>query len=83
MIQIIVAGAVCVIIGGLFWMVFTIAPSAMISVMGMDSFRDDAQTTVNFMNAAIIAIPILVGLACLAFGVNAAIQERELGQVTL
>lgn len=78
-IQVLVVGAICIMIGGLFWMVFTIAPSAIIDIQGVDSYSDDAQVTVQFMNAAIIAIPILTGIVVLAWGITRAIEERETG----
>lgn len=81
--HIFVAGAVTIIIGGLFWMIFTMGPSAIIDVEGRDSYAEDAQTTIDFMEASITATPIVIGIVIIAWGVTRSIEERETGTATL
>ncbi len=52
-------------------------------MQGQENYAADAQTTVSFMNASITAIPIVVGIVVLAWGIVRAIEERETGVATL
>lgn len=83
-IQVVVVGAVCLIIVGIFWIVFTMPASAIIDEFGgVSGFASDAQVTVTFIQWAIGGIPIISGILLLAWGFLRTIDERETGVETL
>lgn len=77
MVQVIMVFFLTLVIGGLFWIVFTYPYSATIA-SGM-TFRSDATNTILFFNLMIGGIPIIVGLVGLAWSFTRTIEERETG----
>lgn len=76
--HVLVVGGVCLIIAGLFWMIFTYPVSILTDTIGL-TFRDDAALTVSGIKVFVGAMPILVGIWLLAWGFTRTTQERETG----
>lgn len=83
-VQVVVVGGLCLIIVGLFWIVFTMPTSTIINDLGgTSSFNTDAQPTVTFITVFIGAMPIIAGIITMAWGFTRTIEERETGIATL
>lgn len=79
---VLVVGGVCLIMAGLFWIVFTLPVSTVTDTLGL-TYRDDAALTISFIKTFVGAIPILTGIWVVAWGFTRTIEERETGISTL
>jgi hypothetical protein len=75
--QVIIGAGVAAIVFGFFWTIITLPYSLMADASLVSS---DGATTVEFIVTFTGLMPILFGLACVAWGYVKAVEEREYGQ---